>query len=188
MKFEVGEMQLNDTWATSFTVNLTQAGQIEMFGPSSPSQVCFTDASTETTTCQKFPPWSCPVQQSKVNVGFGAKNLSIDNMTITPDSWNSNLLLIGWNITYDGDQNAQSHVQYSSTINHKIQNIKPSAFTWDTVCNQRLRSLQVDTTGWAPGTYTFTVDATSNFAPSPPQIRKDWEIKAPTGQKFIKLE
>jgi Mg-chelatase subunit ChlD len=188
MKFDVGEMKLNETWSTSFTVNLTKAGQIDMFGPTSPSQVCFTDASTGTTTCQKFPPWSCPVQQSKMNVGFGAMNLSIENMTVDAEEGNPNLLIIGWNLTYDGDKGVQQKIQYY-TAGTAPKPVIPGGLRFETAkCNQLLQFTQVDTTTWAPGTYTFTIDASSEDAKNPPQITVNWIKQAPTGQKFIKLE
>jgi hypothetical protein len=120
-----------------------------------------------------------------MNVGFGDRNLSIENITLTQEE-NANLLIIGWNLTYDGDQTAQQKIQYY-TAGSPPQPV-PGGLMFDTACNQKLKFIQVDTTTWAPGTYTFTVDASSVYAKNPPQLTINWVKQAPTGQKFIKLE
>ncbi len=183
MKFDVGEMKLNETWATSFRVNLTKAGQVELFGPTSPSQVCFTDASTGTTTCQKFPPFSCPIQQSKTNIGFGGKNLSTGDMSITADPLNPKILKIAWNVTYDGEQAAQQTAQLETgTLPNKL------GLRFNTKCVNVRNFVTVDTTGWAPGTYEFRILASADDSNTPPDLTYNWVIQPPTGGKYIKLE
>ena len=112
MAFNVGEVRLNETWSATFRLNLTQAGDLEMFGPGNPSAVTFTDASTGTATTQTIPKWRCPIQQNVINVAFGNKLLFIDNMSATNDTAHPNLLRIKWNTTYDGTLSLQETVTY----------------------------------------------------------------------------
>jgi hypothetical protein len=188
MQFDVGEMQLNETWATSFRVNLTQAGQISMFGPASPSQVCFTDASTGVTTCQKFPPWECPVQQQKIDVGFGNRNLSLDSLTVTPSAGNPSILAIRWNVTYDGDKTAQQTVTYQNTNKPGSIPVTAPPIQFDSAGVQKQKVLTVDTTNWASGTYRFTVDAVATDAKRPMPLSAIWTKQATSDKTYIKLE
>jgi hypothetical protein len=159
-----------------------------MFGPASPSQVCFTDASTGTTTCQKFPPWSCPVQQKKVDVGFGSRNLSLDSMTVTPSSGNPNILVIRWNVTYDGEKTAQQTVTYQNTNKPGSMPVTVPPVQFDAICNQKQKVLTVDTTNWASGTYRFTIDAVATDAKRPMPLSSIWTKQATSDKTYIKLE
>ena len=112
MAFDVGTIKLNETWRATFQLNLTKAGNIDLFGLGS-SAISFTDASTNITQMGFFPAMQCRVRQSIVNTGFGSKTLLVDHLSfvegVDPDP---NFLTIKWNTTYDGDKTVQEAILY----------------------------------------------------------------------------
>ena len=112
MAFDVGTIKLNETWSATFQLNLTQAGNIDLFGFGS-SAIAFTDASTGTTQTGFIPAMQCRVRESIVNTGFGSKTLLVDHLSfvegVNPDP---NVWTIKWNTTYDGDKTVQEAILY----------------------------------------------------------------------------
>jgi len=195
MAFDVGEIKLNETWATNFRVNLTKAGKITLFGPSNPaSKICFTDASTGTTTCQIIEEWKCSIRESIVNIPFGNKTLLIDNLTATSDGPDPNILTIRWNTTYTGGEDgatAQETVSYKNTeITTPTQHYVtvPGGLLFESNCFEKTNYLTVDTTTWTPGWYSLQVFGQAVDAKNPGAAEVAWEKKGQDIQKYIKLE
>jgi len=110
MAFNVGTIKLNETWLTTFRLNLTKAGAIEMFGPNDTSSyITFTDASTGRTSSSFIPSLICNIREAGVGGALTQNILSLDNLTQIGSGWPAdNLLMIRWNTTYTGTYNATS--------------------------------------------------------------------------------
>ncbi|HXX54982.1 MAG TPA: hypothetical protein VEI81_02685, partial [Methanoregula sp.] len=111
MVFNVGTIKLNQTWLTTFRLNLTQAGSIEMFGPNdTASYITFTDASTGKSSSSFIPSLICNIREAGVGGALTQNTLSLDNLTqVGAAGWpTDNLLKITWNTTYTGTYNATS--------------------------------------------------------------------------------
>jgi hypothetical protein len=191
MTFAVGEVKLNSTWSATFRLNLTQAGKVEMFGPSNPSKICFTDASTGSTTCQFIPSLQCNIQQSTKNVPFGDKYLFLGNLTATNNGPDPNILTLKWNTTYNGELTAQETVGYKKQDSNAIPIPVSHGILFEPKCNEKTNILTVDTTTWAPGTYDISVtgvalDATKIGGDSTNPAH--WTKPGAIEQKYIKLE
>jgi hypothetical protein len=189
MNYNVGTVKLNETWAATFRLNLTQAGKIQMFGPTDPSNICFTDAATSRTTCQFIPPLECDIQQSKTNIAFGDHNLSVANLNLATNSLNPNILAISWNISYDGNMTATETPSYQ---NKDIPGSLPipidGGMRFEQKCDNVTETVTVDTTSWPTGNYHFTVFASATDAKKQGVLDGDWTKVGPTSEKFIKLE
>ena len=115
MAFDVGSIKLNETWSATFQLTLTQAGKIDLFGPTS-SVISFTDAASGETQTGFIPATQCRVRESIVNTGFGSKMLLVDNLSFVEDpDRDPNIWIIQWNTTYDGDKTVQEAILYRVT-------------------------------------------------------------------------
>jgi Mg-chelatase subunit ChlD len=188
LQFDVGSMRLNDTWQTTFRLNLTKAGQLELF-PNCGSSVTFIDSSTGTTQTSCIPSAPVSVYESKVNTQFGSNSLKVENLRFVeganpdPDIWR-----IAWDTTYTGHTVAQERITYQSsepgsheTTYSTISPIYPGT-------NPQPLSRDIDTGSWKDG-YTYTIrvyaeafDALSTYA----TITK--AKTADPGKIYIKLE
>lgn len=185
MTFNVGEIRLNESWYTSFRVNLTQSGQIRLFGPDNPSKICFTDASTGATNCQSIKEWFCPVQQTKVNEGFAHADIVISNLSATNTTDNPDILTIRWDTTYNGNFSVTEKVEYQDPISKNWKQIGGPLFV-GSKSYAVPRVVTTDTGGWVPGTYNIRIRATAMDGSATGSTV--WTKSAPYSQKFIKLE
>jgi hypothetical protein len=170
MVFDVGDMKLNETWATTFRVNLTKAGKVTLFPPESNSKLCFTDASTHAETCQAMIPCECPVKYSKTNVGFGNSTIWVANLTPTIDAGNPDYITIQWDITFDGTKtNAEQTLSYQDMASDNAPWINAPA-SYDKfvgTCQAKHNSVTMGVSSLIPGhQYHFRIKAFSNEAPN----------------------
>lgn len=188
MAFNVGEVQLNETWSATFRLNLTQAGDLEMFGPGNPSAVTFTDASTGTTTSQTIPVWRCPIQQNVVDVAFGDKLLFIDNLSATNDTAHPELLRIKWNTTYDGTLSLQETVSYRNDDvagSHFVP--VPGGILMKNSCYEDTSYLTIDTSTWSGAHYSIQIVGVALDA-NPGSATATWQKLGQYRPPYIKLE
>ncbi len=106
LSFDVGTMQLNDTWQTTFQFNLTGAGKLDLFGPGSGSAITFTDSTTGATQSAFIPSIPVTVLKNLVNTGFGSDTLLVDNLNINTGASGTNILMLNWSTLYTGPQAA----------------------------------------------------------------------------------
>jgi Bacterial Ig-like domain (group 1)/von Willebrand factor type A domain len=189
MSFTPGDIVLNDTWSTTFRVNLTQAGKVELFGPTNPSEICFTDLSTGIRTCQFIPVLQCNIQNSLVNFGFGDKHVYILNMT-DPAETSPNKLMIRWNLTYDGEKTVSETVKYKNKNTPNAPwTLVPDGIRFEPKCFEKQNYMTIDTSTWPAGeTYTILISGQADDAQNPAGQNKDWYKPGAPSQKFIKLE
>jgi hypothetical protein len=189
LSFNVGEVKLNDTWSTTFRMNLTQMGKIQLFGPGMGSQICFTDASTGATTCQDIQALVCNVQEKRVDTPFGDKHLFIDNMSVTNSGPDPKILTVKWNTTYDGAKTVQETISYRNTgIQNALNVAVPDGIRFEPNCFEKTSYLTIDTTTWAPGTYDIRVTGVAMDAMNPGAQDWMWTINGASVPKYIKLE
>jgi hypothetical protein len=191
LSFDVGEVKLNDSWSTTFRLNLTQMGQVELFGPDSPSsKICFTDASTNATTCQLIPPLKCNIQQQRINIPFGNKHLSIDHLSATNNGPDPNILTIKWNTTYDGEKVVLETVSYKNpSIPNSHYITVPGGLLYEPPCFEKTSYLTIDTTSWPVNQdYIIRVLGQANDAKNPGPVEVVWHKAGPVGPQYIKLE
>jgi len=103
MTFNVGDINLNDTWMTSFELNLTKAGVVTLFGPNSPATVTFKDSSSQTSQSTFINQLVCPILDNFNNSGFSTATIQIDGLTqLTASTPDPNVWALQWNTTYNG--------------------------------------------------------------------------------------
>jgi hypothetical protein len=191
MVFPVGTMKLYDTWSATFRLNMTNASKVTLFDPAvSNSTICFTDASTNRQTCQKISPLVCNIKQGTKQVPFGSFNLSVSDLTVTPNVNDPNVITIKWKTTYDGLQTVAETVTYQ----FQDQSPKPLPLTVpdgtrsEMACVDKENTITVDTSTWTVGHYNLEVSAYAIDAkPAPPLVAPFYK-PGPPAPKYIKLE
>jgi len=188
MTFTPGDIKLNDTWSANFRLKLNASGKIELFGPGTASQICFTDASTEKTTCQFIPALQCNIQESLVNEGIGDEYLFIGNLTAENTKQDPNILKVQYNVTYTG-KNPLNTV--TETIWYKPAGGQYKLFDggvlYDSNCFEHTRYILPDTTSWSAGVYSIQVRGKANDS-NGATVTTTWEKKGPSDINYIKLE
>ena len=192
MAFDVGTIKLNETWSATFQLNLTHAGNIDLFGLGS-SAISFTDASTGTTQTGFIPAMQCRVKESIVNTGFGSKTLLVDHLSFVEEAKPVlNVWTIQWNTTYDGDKTVQEAILYRVTGETQWKTIPGGLVFISTKVFEETKQHTIstsDTALWPPGK-CFDIQIVAgaedaNAAMTSPITK----CKAlPGGTIFIKLE
>ncbi len=192
MAFDVGTIKLNETWRATFQLNLTRAGNIDLFGPNS-SAIAFTDASTGTTQTGFIPAMQCRVRASIVNTGFGSKTLLVDHLSfvdgVSPDP---NVWTIKWDTTYDGDKTVQEAILYRVTGDTQWKTVPGGLIFISTKVFEETNQYTLstsDTALWPPGKcFDIQVVAGAEDA-NAAMTNPITKCKAlPGGTIFIKLE
>jgi hypothetical protein len=189
MEFTPGDIKLADTWAATFRLRLNNSGKIELFGPDSDSEVCFTDASTDTKTCQFIPPCQCNIQESLVNEGLGNETVAITDMTAVSASGDPNIARVQWYLTYTG---TDPNNRCTQRISYKPDGGKYSLIPGESVkyawtSDHVLQYVLVDTTSWPYGQYTFLVEASAPDAENAARQTAAWEKKGGMSTNYIQL-
>ena len=181
MTYTVGDIKLNDTWSVTFRLNLTQMGQILLFGPDSPSSnICFTDASTGKTTCQGIQALKCNIQQQKINIPFGDKSLFVDNLSADSGGPDPNILTIKWNTTYDGEKVVLETISYhNQDIKDSHYDTVPGGILYEPKCYEKTSILTIDTTSSPAGDYSIRVFGQAVDAKSPGAVEVPWTKQGP---------
>jgi len=152
MAFNVGTINLNETWSATFSLNLTKAGKIDLFGPSS-SSISFVDAATGNTQTGFIPAMQCRVRESIVNTGFGSKLLRVDNLTVQ-DGASTDTWTVQWNTTYDGARTVQEAILFRVAGDPQWTTVPGGlVYTYTPVFEeQKQHTISVaDTALWPPG-------------------------------------
>ncbi len=143
---------LNETWSATFSLNLTKAGKLDLFGPSS-SSISFVDASTGNTQTGFIPAMQCRVRESIVNTGFGSKLLRVDNLSVE-DGASTDTWTVQWNTTYDGAKTVQEAILFRIAGDPQWTTVPGGlVYTYTPVFEeQKQHTISVaDTALWPPG-------------------------------------
>jgi len=192
LNFNVGTVKLNDTWQATMMFSLTQNGTLILFGPDHCSAVSFTDASTGKTTSGCIPSLLVQVRNSSGTTGLGSNALLVDQMQFVDTGHaDTGIVRLKWNTTYTGptagDGFVGETVQYRSTsgtgwIRYSDLSVKPGPIAAPGMPD----SLDIDTSGWAPGTYILEVYAVADSAPD--SFATLTYTKNPASGSYIQLE
>jgi len=190
MGFTPGDIKLADTWSATFRLKLNNSGKIELFGPDSDSEVCFTDASTDKETCQFIPPCQCNIQESLVNEGLGNETVTITDMTADSASGDPNIVRVQWYLTYTG---TDPNNRVTQRISYKPDGGKYSLIPGESVkyawtSDHAVQYVLVDTTSWPFGQYTFLVEASAPDAENAARQTAGWEKKGGMSPNYIQLD
>jgi hypothetical protein len=123
-----------------------------------------------------------------VNVAFGNKFLSVDNLTANNDTAHPDILRIKWNTTYDGSLSLQETV---SVRDDDIANSHfvpvPSGILMKNTCYEDTSYLTVDTSAWTGTHYSIQVVGVALDA-NPSSDAVTWQKLGQYKPPYIKLE
>lgn len=192
MSFDVGDIKLNETWSTTFCLNLTQAGTIDLFGPDN-SNISFIDAATGKTITGGFiPPMHCKVVDNSTTPGFGSKTLIVDNLSfVNGASSDPNVRTIKWNTTYNGDKTVTDAIQYLVKDDLQWKTIPGGLVSISTKAFDKTEQHTIDTsdtTLW-PG-YHFEIRIVAEAEDAKPAMTDVIPLNkvSPIGTIYIKLD
>ncbi|MDO9323532.1 MAG: VWA domain-containing protein [Methanoregula sp.] len=173
LDFYVGKIILNDVWMTNLQFKVKKAGQIELFGPSSP--VTFTDITDPlhpTTQIVDVPPIGWTIhEKNPLDDPFGLLvALNVTDVLITPQTSDPNLWQVSWKTGYDGSNSVGERLLYCSetssypvscAADHNLWPVfpnQPTSLTGNGISTITPNSLIVDTSTLKLGeTYRVTV-------------------------------
>lgn len=168
LDIKAGTMNLNDLWTVNFKVNLTKAGNIQLFGQDDPnSEVCFTDVKTHLPVCTKIEALNCPIKED-VGGGFNDEKVTIAITQAASLGADPSKLTVKWSTTYVGDGTVVQTLSYKNLdITNPVQQYA-TAYTISVSDGSippppASKSFQttLDTSSWAPGRYSIKVVGSS---------------------------
>jgi hypothetical protein len=189
MNFTPGDIKLADTWSTTFRLRLNASGKIELFGPASNSEICFTDASTDKKTCQFIPPLQCNIQESIVNKGLGNETLALENPSATSIANDPKMVKVAWLLTYTSTANqATQRISYTVRGKDQWQLVPGENIKFAGKSDKAPQFVTVDTSSWPYDDYTFRIEAFAQDAENAASVTADWTKSGGTAPNYIQLD
>ncbi len=179
LKFNAGNISINQTWETKFRFRVDKPGNIQIFGPG--SKIVFNNG--EQTL--DLPATYISAVLNLTSSGLNATTLDIFNLHSTASGVITDSIPLEWHIAYGGNQTVTERISYSNDGGN----------TWvlfDT--NYVDKSVTIDHSSLdvrmlPPGEYYIRVDATAPDAPSDRETIMAPGIPVGTGGRaYIKLE
>jgi hypothetical protein len=180
LKFNAGNITINQTWETKFRFRVNATGNIDIFGPG--SKIIFNNGESEL----ELPHTYISAVQNLTNVGLNATTLDIYNLHSTVQNVTNDYIPLSWQINYGGNQTVTEEISWQRSggpttwTRFQINYISNHTHTDYAVLNVR---------SFEPGTYYIRVKASAIDAAD------DYEfITAPgfsvgtAGRIFIKIE
>jgi hypothetical protein len=179
LKFNAGNISVNQTWETKFRFRVDKPGNIQIFGPG--SKIVFNNG--EQTL--DLPETYISAVMNLTSSGLNATILDISNLRCLSSGTIKDFMPLAWEISYGGNQTVTERVSYSSD----------GGLTWvlfDTNYVDRTVTTDyssLDVRLLPPGVYYIRVDASAPDAPSDRETLMNPGIVVGTaGRAFIKLE
>jgi hypothetical protein len=179
LKFNAGNISINQTWETKFRFMVNKTGNIDIFGPG--SKIVFNNGESEL----EMPNTYVSVVQNLTNLGLNASQLDISNLTWIGSGEITDFIPLVWQVSYTGNQTVTERVSYSGD----------GGLTWvlfDTNYVDKTVTIDyssLDVRLLPPGVYFIRVDATAPDAPSDRETLMGLGISVGTATRaFIKLE
>jgi hypothetical protein len=183
--FTIGTIKVGQTWNTTFRLKANQSGSIDVFG--SNSKLSFNGGVSTLTLPHTF---LTVIPQLNMTT-FGAKTLTLSNLSLTETGEITTTLPLTWNTSYTGNKTIIERVSYSidngpyvlfDTIAH------PYPFAPDIVsATEYVDHAQLDVRKLPPGGYKIMVYATASDSPDDCLITDAIRVGG-TGKTYIKLE
>jgi hypothetical protein len=187
LAFNIGTINVNETWQADFRLRVLKEGNILVFGPD--SHLTFTggqaDPSYNTMT---LPNLSLSSSLNPSNVGVTEKTITITGLTRTDggkDDPVKSTLPVSWTTSYNGADTITEEVSYISNSNSAV----PVKFDVKTLNPADLYSTQssvLNTEKLPPGGYTIQVHAYTTDASDTKECGPYSFTSA--GRSFIKIE
>jgi hypothetical protein len=180
LKFDAGNISINQTWETKFRFRVNATGNIDIFGPG--SKIIFNNGESEL----ELPHTYISAIQNLTNEGINPNLLDIFNLHSTGSTVTNDYIPLSWNISYGGNQTVTEEISWlkaggsTSWTRFQINYVTKDSLTDYAILNVR---------GFEPGDYFIRVKASAPDAPD------DYEyLMAPgfsvgtAGRIYIKLE
>lgn len=108
LSFEVGEIYLNQTWETTFCLEVKKPGNIDIFGDTSTIQFNGTQGKTELGLPRTFITAGQALNETNVTTA----NIRVDSLDVSEDS---GILDLSWDLTYIGDEDVIQEIMYQTS-------------------------------------------------------------------------
>jgi hypothetical protein len=178
LKFNAGNISINQTWETKFRFRVNQSGNIDIFGPG--SKIVFNNGES----VLELPHTYVSAVPNLTNVGLYSTELDIYNLHSTGSTVTNDYIPLSWQINYGGTEQVIEEISWQKEGGNwkkfDLRNIDNNTHTDYSI---------LDVRGFEPGTYYIRVKATA------PDAADDIEyITAPgftvgtAGRIYIKLE
>jgi hypothetical protein len=200
LAYDVGTIKLNETWRVNFRLNLTKAGKIELFGPTSASTwVKFNDSTSSGTQQAFIPAIQCNILQTR-SQNKGDANLTVFGLEDNLAAPFTTQWPIQWKTTYNGTDTAWAEIKYTlpnkPSLGERVvdsgwisfQGLQGSTYTYEKVTPFTIST--ADDTKWPPGEqFCIQIRATAGDVNGESKSNMICRTKQGTTQgQYIKLE
>ncbi|PKL58793.1 MAG: hypothetical protein CVV34_00930, partial [Methanomicrobiales archaeon HGW-Methanomicrobiales-5] len=181
LAFDIGTVNVNETWETNFRLRVLKEGNILVFGPH--SQVCFENGDAG-PSCMTLPNLSLSSSMNPLNVGVSETTLSIVGLSRTDDGTVKGTLPVTWTTIYNGADMITEEVSYihdnDPPVKFDVKTLNPA---FDLVTSQ---SASLDTGKLPPGGYKIQIHAYTKDASDTKECGP--YSYTTQGRAFIKIE
>ncbi|NMB77823.1 MAG: VWA domain-containing protein [Methanomicrobiales archaeon] len=179
--FNIGTVNINETWQADFRFKVLKEGNIQIFGPN--SQVCFKNGAAG-DSCMHFPNLTLSAAMNPENVGVTEKIINIHDLKRVGEGEVTGTIPVTWTTTYNGAEMITVEVSYilneGTPVRFDVLTLNPA---FDLVHPQ---SSVLNTGNLPPGGYKIQVHAFTKDA----SVTKECGpfTYNTQGRAFIKLE
>jgi hypothetical protein len=181
LTFNIGTVNVNETWETTFRLKVLKEGNINVFG--NDSVIKFEDSMNTGIDSLFLPPTFITASQVLNMTNMTEKTITITNLRCTEDGEIKALLPVAWNTSYTGIKTVREVVSYS--VNNEpyvwfaeITGIPPGTSS---------QQAQLDVTKLPPGGYQIKVVAYADDAPDAVAYLTEPKQVRGSGTNFIKI-
>jgi Mg-chelatase subunit ChlD len=183
LKFNIGEVKLNETWETNFRLRVLKEGSISLMGPG--SSIDFKDVNGNTASMDLNNLSTFTSTQNAVITGATWKTITIEEFHRTdtnPEGALKTIVPITWTTNYNGVNPITHDVYFQREMDPEVRFDRKTTFGGG---KSTLYS-QLDLSSLQPGGYTFIIHAYSTDAEATEDIGP-YAYNSQT-RAFIKLE
>jgi hypothetical protein len=182
LSFNIGTVNLNETWEATFRLKVIREGNINIFGPD--SYIRFTDSKNTGIDTLVLPPTFITASKNLTLTGMTMKSVILHNLICTEPGEIKNFLPVQWNTNYTGVATVEEQVYYSIDGGQWVLIEGKSGI----LPGETTQYSQLDVTKLPVGSYLIKVAATAPDAPDAEKILETAVTVGGRGKAFIKLE
>jgi hypothetical protein len=182
LTFNIGTVNINETWETTFRFKVLKEGNINVFGNN--SVIRFEDSRNTGIDTLILPPTFITASQNLTMTGMTMKITTLENLRCVEPGEIKALLPVAWNTRYTGIDVVTERVYYSVNNKPYIQFAEITGVTPGLSSQQA----QLDVTKLPPGGYQIKVVATAPDTPDTYALLSDPKTVGGRGITFIKIE
>jgi hypothetical protein len=181
LAFNIGTVNVNETWETDFRFRVVHEGNIQIFGPD--SQVCFENGEAG-SSCMKIPNLTLSASLNPSNIGVSEKTIVLSTPTRTNSGPVTATIPVTWTTSYDGAYPITEEVSYihedDPPVIFETKTLDP-AFDLLTAQGAVLNMEKLPPGGYKIQVYAYTPDAEDTTL-------SETFTYSSQGRAFIKLE